>query len=1145
MIRVLEKLCSNPALQVLLRDGDECGNLSPIEEAVLLATTYKQKKQKMLIVKSNQYTAQKLMERLIPLTSAKVLLFCVEDSLRVEAIASSPEMKARQLEAMNQMLEGEADIVVTHAAALIRYLPSVDFFKQCCLNLKRDQVISLEELKQRLFYAGYEAVSRVDQPLTFASRGGIIDVFSMNQENPIRIEFFDNEIESIRYFDIVTQRTIEVVDEVKIIPATHLLFSEDDIASIVSKGNEKLEKAKRDHTGIVNQTLDETINSDFDGIMNHKENNHFYRYYALCDHETTIKDYFNATIYLSNTDEINDKIKHIHEETIAYIQELVSVGKALPIFSLFASLQTALLNQKVVEFQSFVDMHTNIMSGIRPIDMPNLSLELKLERCMEEAKKNCVLLCVNHSESKIVIQTLQEMKFSYDILEENDTLSNGLHLIYHDLYEGFECTKENILVYSSKELFNTKKIIGRYTNKFNKAEVLTSYEQLQKGDYVVHQQHGIGMYNGIVTRENNGLHKDYLQIIFKGDDVLFVPLEQFKLVRKFISKEGATPKLNKLGSNEWEKTKKKISDNIKELAQRLVALYSVREENIGHAFSKDTPDQIRFENEFEYELTKDQKQAVQEMKHDMEMNKPMDRLLCGDVGFGKTEVAIRGAFKAVMDNKQVAFLCPTTILSQQHYKLFVKRFRNEAVNVAVLNRFISPAEQRLILKEVKEGKIDILIGTHRILSNDVVFKDLGFLIIDEEQRFGVQHKEKIKELKSSIDVISLSATPIPRTLQMSLIGIRGLSQLETPPKNRQSVQTYVLEKNPHMIHEVIQRELARDGQVFYLYNNVKNIYSVANKLKKDLDIDVGVVHGQMDKDQIEDVMVKFINNEFKVLVCTTIIETGIDIPNANTIIIENADMFGLGQLYQIKGRVGRSDRLAYAYLFYQPKKQLSEIAEKRLKSIKEFTTLGSGYKIAMRDLTIRGAGDMLGDKQAGFIDTIGIDMYIEMLNDAINEEKGIIKEVPKEIKKNNISVDAYIPKHFSNEDYEKITFYQNIDKIQTKQELLAMMESTKDNFGKLPKEVQFLFEKRRLDILVSEDGVESFKENQKEVELVFTKEYSDQLDGVKLFEIITTISREIVVRYAQGTMKFKVPKRANWLAQVIEIIERSKDAIKK
>lgn len=1144
-MKLIEKLFHNPAVETLARGEDHVGNLDPVSEALLLAATYETNQKRMLIVKSNLYTAQKLVEKLTPLTSARVLLFGVEESLRVEAIASSPETKASQLECMNAMLEGEVDIVVTHAAALIRYLPEVSFFKQCSLHLTVNQTISLEELKERLFYAGYETVSRVDQPLTYASRGGIVDVFSMNQNDPIRIEFFDNEIESIRKFDVVTQRTKSVIDEVNIIPATDLLFSEDDIADIVSKGNEALEKAKKTKTELIREMLDETINADFDGLLNHVKENHYYRYFALCNHETTIKDYFeDAIIYLCPQDEIHEKIKRLNEETITYIQELTQEGKALPIFSMFASLDKALENHSVVETQSFLDVKQPVMSGINPLDIADLSLELKLKECSNQSHKNCVVLCLSASEIKIVTQTLNNMNESFDVIGEEDDLVLGLHLMEKEISDGFSCTYEHLIVYSSKELFNAKKIIGKHVNKFNKAEILKSYDALSKGDYVVHQQHGIGMYNGIVTRETNNLHKDYLEIIFKGNDVLYVPLEQFRLVRKFISKEGATPKLNKLGSNEWTNTKKKISESVHELAQRLVALYSLREENIGFAFSKDGEDQKSFEDAFEYELTDDQKKAVNEMKKDMESSKPMDRLLCGDVGFGKTEVAIRGAYKAVHDGKQVAFLCPTTILSQQHYKVFKKRFMNEAVNIEVLNRFVSTKDTTRILREVREGKVDILFGTHRILSKDVVFKDLGFLIIDEEQRFGVQHKERIKELKTSIDVLSLSATPIPRTLQMSLIGVRGLSQLDTPPKNRQSVQTYVLEKNPSLIYEIIQRELLRDGQVFYLYNNTKDIYSVATKIKQALDIDVGVVHGKMDKDSIEDVMMRFINNEFKVLVCTTIIETGIDIPNANTIIIENADTFGLSQLYQIKGRVGRSDRLAYAYLFYKPQKQLSEIAEKRLKAIREFTTLGSGYRIAMRDLTIRGAGDMLGDKQAGFIDTVGIDMYIEMLNDAINEEKGIVKKVPKVIKKNNVSVDAYIPKHFSEEDYEKISFYQKIDSIETKQDLLEMMDETKDTYGNLPKEVQYLFEKRRLDILVSDETVENFKELPKEVELTFTQNYSNTLDGVKLFEIITSISREIVVRYSQNKMKFRIPKKKEWLEQVIEIIERSKEAVK-
>lgn len=1145
MRNLIEALAHNPAVKSILNDESHCGNLSTSEEALLIAAAYRQGKRKMLIVKNNQYTAQKLLDRLTTLTDARVLLFSVEDSLRVEAIAASPEAKAIQLETMNAILEGEADIVVTHTAGLIRYLPDVEHFKNMSIQLKVGDEISMDELKSKLYYGGYEHVQRVDQPLTFAARGGIVDVYSINCSHPVRIEFFDNEIDSIRIFDAVTQRTLEKVNEVKIIPATDLLFTEDEIASIIEKGTIALERAKKNQTSALAEMLEENIQADFDLLANHQKENHLYRYYTYCDAHTTIKDYFKeARIILSNVDEVKDKAKRMIDETIAYVQELVSLGKTLPTFSLFSSLDQALMNRIVLEFQSFLDLKQPLESGISRIDMPDVSFDKKLEWIISQAMNQKVICALSLSEQNLLIEGLNQHNIPYRRITENDSIELGINLIDHPLEEGFFCHKENIVVLTAKECFNTKKIIGKYTNKFNKAETLTSYQDLQIGDYVVHQQHGIGMYNGIKTRIDNNIHKDYLQIIFRGDDVLYVPLEQFKLVRKFISKEGAAPKLNKLGSNEWEKTKKRISENVAELAQRLVALYSLREEHIGFAFSPDTPEQINFENDFEYELTVDQARAVEEIKRDMESSKPMDRLLCGDVGFGKTEVAIRAAFKAIMDGKQVAFLCPTTILSSQHTKVFIERFRNYAVNIACMNRFVSAKDQTQILKNLKQGKVDVLIGTHRILSNDVIFKDLGLLIIDEEQRFGVQHKEKIKELKTSIDVLSLSATPIPRTLQMSLIGVRSLSQLDTPPLNRHSVQTYVLEKNPAMINEIIQRELSRDGQVFYLYNNVKNIYSVAAKLRNELEVEVGVVHGQMDKEDIEDVMMRFIQKEYQVLVCTTIIETGIDIPNANTIIIENADTFGLSQLYQIKGRVGRSDRIAYAYLFYQPQKQLSEIAQKRLKSIKEFATLGSGYKIAMRDLMIRGAGDMLGPQQAGFIDTVGIDMYLEMLHDAIDKEKGIQKAAPKPLKKTNVTVDAYIPQSFSDEDYEKISFYQKIDSVNTKTALLALMDEVTDNYGKLPKAVQLLFEKKRLDILVSDESVESFKEYLKEVEIIFTEQHSNQIDGVKFFEMISTISRDIIIRYTNKKIKLKFPKNKEWLKQVIETIERSYEACK-
>lgn len=1138
---LLQEIKNNEAVQSILQKESKLGNLSLSEEALLIASTYKQKPNHMFIVKNNAYTAQKLYERLESLLGEDVLLFSLEESLRVEAIATSPENKANQMEVMEKLQRKQPFICVMNVAAMIRYLPSPEVFQQHCITLRKDDEIEYETLKRLLFEAGYSHVNRVDQPLTYAARGGIIDVYSINNEHALRIEFFDNIIESIRYFDISTQRTIEIIEQARIIPATDILFTNEEVCEIVEGVNKELEVQKQKLVSSYRGILEDIIQQDLDAIANHYVESKLYRYYGFLAKTYTVCDYVkDAVLIVSSKEEVRDTIKHITEENVSYIQELFQEGQALQKFSVFEAFTSLLVAHPHVEFGLFLDYKNPISSQIMTLGLGDINLERTMKEIIDEARSHKVLLCLEDKEIEQVKKLLLEDNIAYQMVDEKGTLEIGISFMRKKLVEGFRCMRENISVYTSKELFHTIKKPSRFGSKFKEAEVLHNYLELNIGDFVVHNQHGIGKYLGIVNKEIDGIHKDFLHIVYKGDDALLVPLEQFKLIRKFVSKEGASPKLNKLGSGDWEKTKKKVSANIAELAERLVTLYALRDENIGYAYHKDSDLQVAFEQDFQYELTRDQARAVKEIKQDMETPKPMDRLLCGDVGFGKTEVAARAAFKAVVDSKQVAFLCPTTILSLQHYKTFKKRFENYPVNIEVINRFISAADQKRIIRELKEGNIDILIGTHRLLSKDVEFKDLGFLVIDEEQRFGVEHKEKIKEFKNSVDVLSLSATPIPRTLQMSLIGIRSLSQLDTPPLNRMPVQTYVIEKNFQMVKEIIQRELSRTGQVFYLYNNVKEIYNVARKLRKALpDVEIGVAHGKMAREEIEDVMMQFTSNHYQVLLCTTIIETGIDIPNANTIIIEDADHFGLSQLYQIKGRVGRSDRLAYAYLMYSPQKQLSEIAMKRLKSIKEFTQLGSGYKIAMRDLTIRGAGDMLGPQQAGFIDTVGIDMYIEMLNSAIMEKKGIVPVVKEELQKANVKVDAYIPSHFATEDYEKITLYQRMEDISNKRELLGMMDEIKDNYGKLPKAVQMLFEKKRLDILINDKHVDGFKELPKGIELTFTKQWSSSIDGVKLFEMMTTISKDILMRLTSGKIILKMPKSKDWLYAIIEILERT------
>lgn len=1149
MKRLLEALANNPSVTALLEQDKKVSFQSLNEEAFVLSAAYCKHPQNIVVIKNNLYNAQRLYNKIANLVQEKnCALFAVEESLRVEAIASSPEMNAKKIETMSLLLDNHPRILITHAAALIRMLPSVELFKSRSIHLKIDQKISMKQLRETLIKAGYQRVSRVDQPLCFAMRGGIVDVYSMNENNPIRIEFFDDEIESIRFFDISSQRTISTLDEIMIIPATELLFDEKGIEEIQATCCEKLKKAEQNLNPEQFNTLQSHIEQDLDLLKNQIKENHLYLYYSYLSDAACILDYVKNPLIIESThDQILQHIHHLLEETIEYLQELISENQILSHFSVFHDYNACLAKRNIFQIEELDSLASTTESLIRGVDAGQQSLHLLLPMIKKQSETKKVLCCILESEAKEFLQACIDNEIHYHLMsDENDDLTD-FNVLFKEMDEGIDCEAKGIILYSSKELFNKNVRIGRYANKFKEAEVLSGVEDLQRGDYIVHSQHGVGQYVGIETKVINKIHKDFLHIVYKGDDSLFVPLEQFRLVRKFVSREGVVPKLNKLGSNEWNKTKARIKESVDNIAERLIELYAQRENSIGFAFGPDSEDQIEFEKQFEYELTPDQSIAIQEIKEDMMKDKPMDRLLCGDVGFGKTEVAIRAAFKAVENGKQVAYLCPTTILSSQHYKTFKERFKNYAVNIQVLNRFVPPSAVKEILKNTKEGKVDILIGTHRLLSKDVQFKDLGFLIIDEEQRFGVEHKEKIKEMKQSIDVLSLSATPIPRTLQMSLIGIRQLSQLETPPSSRLPVQTYVLEKNQGVIKEVIQRELARGGQVFYLYNNTLEIYNVARQIQKAVpEAKVGVAHGKMNRDDIEEVMQRFIFNEYNVLICTTIIETGIDIPNANTILIESADTFGLSQLYQIKGRVGRSDRLAYAYLMVRSKKQLSEVAEKRLQAIKEFTRLGSGYKIAMRDLTIRGAGDLLGAEQSGFIDTVGIDMVIEMLKEAISEKKGMsVSKENEQALPAPISLDGYIPQNFAPQDLEKITLYQRIDQIKSKKALSELKEEIIDTYGKLPKAVNLLFEKKQFEILTNEKRIEKFREVKGTLEITFTKEWSDQADGVALFECFTSISKDIALKYTQGRIIASVPKISEHLFLAIEMLERSKTLTKK
>lgn len=1130
----LLKLIENSNLVKAFEERKPVANLSLTQEAYLLASTFNSNPRVIMVVKSNLYQAQILYQNINSLVD-RVYLYGVEDSLRVEAIASSPELKAQRMDTIVSILDNTPKIVVTHVGAIVRYLPSVDIFKEQIISLKINQEVEYQQFKKQLYNLGYNLAQIVDQPLVYSSRGSIIDFWPANSEYPIRLEFFGDEIDSIRYFDPNSQSTIERVEKINLYPATDNIFVDEDIEKLDITINELLISEKEKLTYEHYESLKENVLNDLELIREHSLDNHLYRYRCLIDNYSILSYFSDLEIVVSDYQSIKASYHNMVSDTVNYLQELYT--HRLFFLKLTHHFELVNLLSDFYEIKEFYDVSSNVDNDIKDVVVSNEGFKAKMNNLVKETKNK--LLIINQHKINEVIESLLELDKEYVIVDDDEQLDRSLMIMVGDVSRGIDLSFANLIVYTNEELFRSSVRSSRFEKRFSSASVVSDFTELNNGDYVVHYQHGIGQYIGIVTREIDGIHKDYLQVVYALDSTLYVPIDQFKLVRKFVSGESAKPKLSKLGGKEWAKTKQQLSENVESIAERLVEIYASREENIGFAFSEDNELQKQFEDEFIYDLTEDQAIAIDEIKADMYLEKPMDRLLCGDVGFGKTEVAIRATFKVILDKKQVAYLCPTTILSMQHYKTFNERFENYPVNIALLNRFVSIGEQRRIIKDVKDGKIDILIGTHRILSNDVQYRDLGFLIIDEEQRFGVEHKEKIKELKRGVDVLSLSATPIPRTLQMSLIGIRSLSQLNTPPLNRLSVQTYVIEKNQQIITEVIQRELSRNGQVFFLHNRVEDIFLVANKLKEKLPhVRFATAHGQMDKEHIEDTMIKFINKEYDVLVCTTIIETGIDIPNANTIIIDQANRFGLAQLYQIKGRVGRSSSLGYAYLMYDPNKQMTETATKRLKAIKEFAQLGSGYKIAIRDLTIRGAGDLLGPNQSGFINTVGIDLYLEILREAIEKKRGTFVEK----KENNLpivnKVDGYIPKKFTDYDLEKINLYQEIEKAKKLSQLAKLVEKSKDIYGKLPKEVNLLFEKRKMELLLDDDKVEGFKQNPKGIEITFSKEYSETIDGVKLFTTISEISKDINLKFLNDKISVVVPNNIDWLQTSITMLER-------
>lgn len=924
------------------------------------------------IICSNVFQANKIIQDLKFFCDDIEIIFLPSRSIEYYDIeAESKEEENGRSYAIKKILEGKLNILVTTIEACSIYMEPKKYFENLEISFKVGESINVENLLEKLINLGYKRAEVVEGKGQFAIRGGIIDIFTIGNDLPYRIELFGDEIDNIRTFDVISQRSIDTVKSIQIDCASEFHISNEKRSHIITELKELVDKKD------LNSDLKINILKDIEKIENNSLENIFDKYFEFFKEESqTIFDYLeNYNIFVDEPSKCFERSQNLVYEN----EESLKVFASRNAIYLPYALRYLNYEQIRMEFIKKNNIYlekmciNNSLHENRKVFSFNIKEELfyrnSLDTLLNDIKlnrnKSILLVFPNYSRIEEIKNYLIDNNINVKELNnisQLDKLENNVYITFGILSSGMlfeECSLKIIAENVSGVNFNKKK-------KKEKASgvIIENFEDLEIGDYLVHENHGIGIYKGIETVEVEGNLKDYIKIEYENDSAIYVPINQLDLVTKYICDDNTTPKLNTLGTKDWSVTKKKVTEHVQNVAKELMMLYAKREKLKGHSFLKDTPWQKEFEDSFPYELTDDQKQAVIEIKEDMENDKPMDRLLCGDVGYGKTEVALRAAFKAVVGGKQVAYLVPTTVLALQQYRTFKERMEKFGIKVDMLSRFKSKKQQNEILKDLVDGKIDVIVGTHRLLSKDVFFKDLGFLIIDEEHRFGVKAKESIKVLKETVDVLSMTATPIPRTLHMSMIGIRGMSTLKEPPIERLPVHTYVIEYDKNIVKNAIEKELQRDGQVFYINNRVNNIEEVANKVKEMVPYArVSFAHGQMDPKQIEDIMLSFINHEIDILVCTTILESGIDIPNANTIIIEDADKLGLAQLYQIRGRVGRSSRLAYAYVTYKKDKALSEVSEKRLKAIKDFTEFGSGFKIALRDLEIRGAGNLLGKEQ--------------------------------------------------------------------------------------------------------------------------------------------------------------------------------------
>ena len=1118
---------------------------SIIGTVLLALKKYNETDANVFIYAANNYDANSIFNKLSSLIDEdKIVLLPGDDLIRVEYISESKEVKSELIYGLYKIRHSKHSIVIVTPSTLYRYYPSVKTFDDSFIEIHVGDDLNINDFKSKLGELGYISVSKIDQSMEYASRGGVIDVFSLNYEDPIRIEFFDTVIESIRLFKIETQTSYKKLDNAILIPATINLLTEEEKAKTRNKILNQLNKDLLNKREEDKEELIANVNEDIEQILNNSFSNKYYKYLSfLLEKPAELTDFAdNFIVIVANNQDFNKAKSLLFEEATKFLLELHDKNKNISHLSYFnerASIFKGSLETTILE--PFYNKKDDISIPIRSLTYldPKGSTPLIILETLIKGRNKILIVYHSEEEGKEIKRLLDSTEIEYSetenyMLNENTPVS----LCQGKFNVSFEIINQNAILLASDDLLYDKRKIKAYSTHFKKGKVLESYEELEPGDYVVHEKYGIGRFVKIETIELMGKHNDYLEIAYANNDKLFVPLYQFNLIRKFVGKEGATPRLKNLNSNQWEKTKKKIKDRVNDLADRLLTLYQERATIAGFSFKKDDEIQKAFEEEFNHKLTPDQETSIKEIKEDMEAPHPMDRLLCGDVGFGKTEVALEACMKAILSEKQVCFLCPTTVLSMQHYKVAIKRFGDFKINVKLLNRMCTVKETNDILRGIKDGSVDLLIGTHKALNDKVVFKDLGLLIIDEEQRFGVEQKERIKEKYPNVDVLTLSATPIPRTLQSSLVGLKSISRIETPPVERLPIQTYVINYDEEIIKELIKRELARRGQVYYIFNDTYRIYEKELILQKLVpECRIGIIHGKMDKEDIDIVMNDFYEGNIDVLLATTIVENGIDVRNANLLLVEDADHFGLSQLYQIKGRVGRSDKMAYAYLMIKGNKSLTDESKKRLKAIQDFTELGSGYKIAQRDLLIRGAGDILGKEQAGFIDEVGIDMYIRLLNETIAEKQGKLNKSPTKDIKALQDLDAYVPKEFAKND-EKIEIYQKILDCKDLAKLAILKDTLKDQYGALPQSVELLFIKREISIYLDEEEFEKYVEYPKRVDLILSKNFSDIKGiGTTLFTSFLKFINKLKLSYHDKLIFISINKEGDWIQTLREILK--------